>query len=334
MNVRIAMPTDMCSTNNVRRTRPVRHETRSGTRLSVAGAITLVVAVCLVLTSCVFSGHRSAPVSPSPAPNPSMHQTTVAAPPPGTTTAPESPAAGADTPLAEEFTKMENKLHATMGIVISAVGANPKQLVFGDWTTGPAWSTMKVPLTITALGEEIPSTVTDSMRAAITESDNAAAESIWDKLGGPVTAAHKVEAVLSNYGDPTTVEWRKLRPQFTAFGQSIWSLTNQARFTAAAVCDSASAPIFTLMGQVESDQRWGLGVIPDTRFKGGWGPSPTGSYLVRQLGVLKRRTGLTAVAVATEPASGSFNDGTQELTEVAKWLSSHVTELPTGQCDH
>jgi hypothetical protein len=221
-----------------------------------------------------------------------------------------------------------------MGIAISAVGANPKQLVFGDWTSGPAWSTSKVPLTITALREENPPTVTDSMRAAITESDNAAAESIWEGLGDPVKAAHKIEAVLAKYGDPTTVEWRRLRPPFTAFGQTIWSLTNQARFTAAAVCDSGNAPIFTLMGQVESGQSWGLGIIADTRFKGGWGPSPTGSYLVRQLGVLKTPTGLTAVAVATEPASGSFSDGTQELTEVAKWLTSHVTELPAGQCDH
>ncbi|WP_139798077.1 serine hydrolase [Mycobacterium noviomagense] len=229
---------------------------------------------------------------------------------------------------------MEDKLHATMGIVISAVGANPKQLVLGDWESGPAWSTMKVPLTITALDEENPPTVTDSMRAAITESDNAAAESIWENLGDPVTAAHKVEALLKKYGDPTTVEWRKLRPQFTAFGQTIWSLTNQARFTAAAVCDSSSAPIFTLMGQVEDDQRWGLGSIADTRLKGGWGPSTTGRYLVRQLGVLPTPTGLTAVAVATEPASGSFNDGTQELTEVSKWLTSHMAELPSGHCDH
>jgi hypothetical protein len=301
---------------------------------TLASVMTLVVVVCFVLTSCGFAGHHSAPASPSPASKPSIRHTAAPAPPPGTTTAPGSAPDSATTSLAEEFTKMENRLHATMGIVISAVGANPKQLVFGDWTSGPAWSTMKVPVTITALGEANPPTVTDSMRAAITESDNAAAESIWDKLGDPVTAAHKVEAVLSKYGDPTTVEWRKLRPQFTAFGQSIWSLTNQAPFTAAAVCDSGNTQIFTLMGQVESDQRWGLGVIPDTRFKGGWGPSPTGSYLVRQLGVLKTRTGLTAVAVATEPASGSFNDGTQELTEVAKWLSSHVTELPTGQCDH
>ena len=266
------------------------------------GVLTLVVTACLVLSSCASSEHHSDPASPSPAPTPSVRHTGVA--PAATTTAPQSPSADADKSLAAEFTTLENKLNATIGLVISAVGASPTQLVFGDWTSGPAWSTSKVPLTIAALREENPPTVTDLMRAAITESDNAAAESIWAGLGDPVPAAHKIEAVLAQYGDPTTVEWQRKRPPFTAFGQTVWSLTNQARFTAGAVCDSGNAPIFTLMGQVESDQSWGLGVIPDTRFKGGWGPSPTGNYLVRQLGVLKTPTGLTAVAVATEPSIG------------------------------
>jgi hypothetical protein len=241
---------------------------------------------------------------------------------------------GARMPLAAEFTELEKRLNAKMGLVVSAVGANRKQLVLGEWASGPAWSTIKVPLIIAALGEEHPPVITDSMRAAITESDNAAAESIWETLGDPVTAAHKVEEVLSRYGDPTTVQWRKVRPEFTAFGQTIWSLTNQARFTAAAVCDTANAPVFTLMGQVVTDQRWGLGLIPNTRFKGGWGPSPTGSYLVRQLGVLTMPTGLTAVAVATQPASGLFADGTEELTETSKWLTQHLAALPVGRCDH
>jgi hypothetical protein len=288
----------------------------------------------VVLTGCEFAQHHSVPAPASPAPTTSTRQSAGSAPPPQTTTAPGSVPGGAATTLEAEFTMLESTLHATIGIVISAVGSNPTQLVFGDWTSGPAWSTSKVPLIIAALGEENPPTVTDAMRAAITKSDNDAAESIWEKLGDPVTAEHKVEAVLHKYGDPTTVEWRKLRPEFTAFGQTIWSLTNQARFTAAAVCDSSNEEIFKLMGQVEDEQSWGLGVIPDTRFKGGWGPSKTGSYLVRQLGVLKSPAGFTAIAVATQPASGSFNDGTNELTEVAKWLTSHRAELPVGHCDH
>jgi hypothetical protein len=235
--------------------------------------------------------------------------------------------------LAQGFIELEQRLHARMGLIVSAVGANPKQLVLGEWASGPAWSTIKVPLIMAGLDEEDPPVITESMRAAITESDNAAAESIWEKLGDPVTAANKVEAVLSRYGDLTTVQWRKVRPEFTAFGQTIWSLTNQARFTAGAVCDTANAPVFQLMGQVVADQRWGLGLIPNTRFKGGWGPSPAGSYLVRQLGVLEMPTGLTAVAMATQPASGLFADGTEELSEVSKWLTQHLADLPVGRCN-
>lgn len=317
MNVRIGMPLDMCGNNY---------------RWSVAGVITLVVTVSLVLTSCASPENRSGPASSSPAPTPSVRHTAVATPQATTTTAPEPPAGDAGKSLAAEFTALEKKLNAKMGVVISSVGANPTQLVLGDWTSGPAWSTSKVPLTMAALREKNPPT--DLMRAAITESDNAAAESIWAGLGDPAPAAHRMEAVLAQYGDPTIVQSQRTRPPFTAFGQTDWSLINQARFTAGAVCDGANKDIFTLMGQVESGQSWGLGVIPGTRFKGGWGPSPTGNYLVRQLGVVKTPTGLTAVAVATEPASGSFNDGTQELTEVAKWLNSQVTKLPTGQCDH
>lgn len=293
-------------------------------------AVTVVMAICEVLTSCEFSRHRSAPGPASSALKPSVSHSAVPATPQGTTTTPAP--IGPSSPLAAEFTRLRDGLPAKVGVVISAVGAQLPQLVLGDWASGPAWSTMKVPLTMTALREASPPTVTDAMRAAITESDNAAAESIWEGLGDPIKAAHQVEGVLQKYGDPTTVEWRKVRPQFTAFGQTIWSLTDQVRFLAAATCDSGNAPILTLMGQVEGDQRWGLGVIPGTRFKGGWGPSPAGGYLVRQLGVLKTPSGLSAVAIATEPASGTFSDGTQELTEISQWLNSHLAELPAGQC--
>jgi hypothetical protein len=317
MNIRNAIPSDVWCNNR---------------SLPVAGALTLVMTVCLTLTSCGSSEHPSAATSASPTPAPPASHTAVATAPVAKTTPPQSPAPGPSTTLAAEFAALEKKLNARMGIVISALGSNPTQLAFGDWPPGPAWSTSKVPLTIAAIREKNPPT--DLIRAAITESDNAAAESIWSGLGDPVQAEHKMEAVLSQYGDPTTVQSQRVRPPYTAFGQTTWSLTNQARFTAGAVCDSANETIFNLMGQVESGQSWGLGTIPSTRFKGGWGPSENGQYLVRQLGVLETPKGRTAIAVATEPASGSFNDGTQELTQVANWLNSHLADLPAGQCGH
>jgi hypothetical protein len=236
------------------------------------------------------------------------------------------------TTLAAEFTQLAESLHAKMGIALSAVGNGQALTTWGDWQEGPAWSTIKVPLVMAAYRHANPPQVTDSMKAAITESDNAAAESLWAQLGDSPAAAQRVQQILQETGDPTIVESRRLRAEFTAFGQTIWSLTNQIRFIANAFCDSANASIFHLMGQVAPNQTWGIGDISGAEFKGGWGPSPSGKYLVRQIGVLTTPAGKVAVAIAAEPASGSFDDGTRDLGEVAKWLVDHLGVLPAGQC--
>jgi hypothetical protein len=234
--------------------------------------------------------------------------------------------------LAADFARLERTLNAVAGIAVSAVGSNLAPITLGEWRSGPAWSTIKVPLVIAALREQKPPKVTDAMSAAITESDNAAAESIWASLGDPVTAAHKVDAVLRQSGDPTNVQSQKVRPEFSAFGQTEWPLAEQVRFTSVAVCDKADVPIFALMGHVQPDQSWGIGTVPGARFKGGWGPSPSGKYLVRQMGVLAAPDGMVAVALAAQPASGNFDDGTAALTEIATWLTSHLSTLPAGHC--
>jgi len=234
--------------------------------------------------------------------------------------------------LSVDFAELQTKLHAVVGVALGAVGGAQAPILLGDWRSGPAWSTIKVPLIIAALRDENPPKVTDAMTAAIIESDNAAAESIWASLGDPVTAASKVEAVLRQTGDQTTVQSQKVRLEFSAFGQTVWSLTNQARFTSAAVCDNANAPIFALMAQVDTDQRWGIGTVSGAEFKGGWGPSPTGGYLVRQIGVLAAPNGRIAVALAAQPDSGKFDDGTAALSDMATWLTAHLGELPAGRC--
>jgi hypothetical protein len=236
--------------------------------------------------------------------------------------------------LATDFARLEPQLHAEVGIALSAVGGGGDPITLGDWHSGPAWSTIKVPLVIAALREQQPPVLTDAMRAAITESDNAAAESIWAGLGDPAIAARKVDAVLRQAGDPTTVQSQRVRPGFSAFGQTEWPLTDQVQFISVTVCDKATEPVLALMGQVTSDQRWGIGTLPDSRFKGGWGPSPSGSYVVRQMGVLTGSTGMIAVALAAQPSSGKFDDGVAAVTEMAKWLTAHLSALPAGHCDY
>jgi hypothetical protein len=264
-------------------------------------------------------------------------------PPPQTMLAPP-PAFPADNPpppeqplepgvtndLVASFSELAQTAGATIGVAVVPVGSGESALVLGDWTVGPAWSTIKVPLAIAAL-RETPS-LTDAASAAITRSDNAAAEELWASLGEPETAAEKVEAVLREAGDRTQVESRRLRPEFSAFGQTQWPLAEQARFLASAVCDDGNQAVVDLMGQVAGDQQWGIGNLPDTEFKGGWGPSTSGEYLVRQFGTVATPSGESAVAIAASPASGGFADGVNVLNSVAEWLAAHSAELPSGNC--
>jgi hypothetical protein len=304
---------------------PDRRTRTSRTRWIAGGTACVLISVAITAGGVILGRDLSSRPMSSPQSN---HPTTQApassSPPTITGTSPSN--------LAADFATLQAQLHAPVGIAVTAVGGGQPPITMGDLQSGPAWSTIKVPLAIAALREEDAQTVTPAMSAAITESDNAAAEAIWAGLGDPITAAHKVEAVLRDSGDPTSVEYRKLRPEFTAFGQTDWSLTDQAKFVASAACDTRDAQIFTLMGKVVPDQSWGIGTIPGSRFKGGWGPSTTGNYLVRQIGTLSAPTGTVAVAMAVAPASGSFTDGTTELTDVANWLHDHLAALPAGHC--
>ena len=293
---------------------------------ALGGAV--IVAAGAIVT--FYVSPSSAPVQP-PGPSSSLSATAnSSAPSPTATTAPNL--AG----LVGEFAKFQTGLHARVGVVVRPVGTGsvaPVALGGPDFADQPAWSTIKIPLVIASMRQHNTDHPTTAMMAAITESDNAAAESIWEGLGDPVIAAAAVGKVLHEVGDPTLVESRKLRPEYTAFGQTDWSLTNQATFLAAAACDPRNRPVLDLMGQVTGDQRWGLGALPDAQIKGGWGPAPSGRYLVRQIAVVPAgQRGVTVVAMAAEPDSGSFADGTRVLTQIGEWLRAHVEALPGAKC--
>jgi len=235
--------------------------------------------------------------------------------------------------LTNDFQQLQSSVQAEIGIAVTPVGGSGPTISLGQWHSGPAWSTIKVPLVMAALREEHPPPdVTGQMVAAITQSDNAAADAIWAGLGDPVTAAKKVDAVLAETGDHTQVQSTKLQPQYSAYGQTNWALTAQVRFLSAAACDGRNTAVLDLMGEIEKSQRWGLGTVTGTRFKGGWGPSPALRYLVRQMGVITTLRGDSVVAVAAEPHSGSFSDGVTVLDQVAAWLSDHIVMLPSGRC--
>ncbi|MFI6363924.1 hypothetical protein ACIBG0_14380 [Nocardia sp. NPDC050630] len=233
--------------------------------------------------------------------------------------------------LAAGFQELQLSLHAKLGMAIMPVGGE-KMVTFGDWTTGPAWSTMKVPLVI-ASQRKSSATSNYAATAAITQSDNAAADTLWQSLGTAQDAAKAVEAVLREGGDTkTTVPATKTRSDASAFGQADWALTEQVRFASRLPCLQESSSVIDLMEQITSSQRWGLGELTGAEFKGGWGPDTSGSYLVRQFGLIQGPGGQIAVAVATQPDSGTFADGINILDKLATVISQHLDELSGGSC--
>ncbi|WP_062984824.1 serine hydrolase [Nocardia anaemiae] len=233
--------------------------------------------------------------------------------------------------LAAGFQELQLSAHAKLGMAIMPVGGQ-KMVTFGDWTTGPAWSTMKVPLVIASQRKSSTSS-SYAATAAITQSDNAAADTLWQSLGTAQEAAKAVEAVLREGGDAkTTVPATKTRSDASAFGQADWALAEQVRFASRLPCLQQSSNVIDLMEQITSSQRWGLGELTGAEFKGGWGPDTSGSYLVRQFGLIEGPGGRIAVAVATQPDSGALSDGISILDKLATVISQHLDELSGGSC--
>ncbi|MEZ0363040.1 hypothetical protein ACAG26_04975 [Mycobacterium sp. pUA109] len=231
-------------------------------------------------------------------------------------------------PLAGSFAELAEAIPATIGIAFAPVGENTVSPL-GAWSKDVAWSTIKVPLALAALRADRAAAQPLAVKA-ITESDNAAAEQLWSQLGPPDQAAHRVQDILRETGDSTTVvESRRLRPPFTAFGQTQWTLALQAQFAAHLPCLPDAGPVVDLMRHLIPEQRWGLASGGDPA-KGGWGPGQASGYLVRQFGVVPTETGQVGVALAADAAS--YEAGTDALNRMARWVTAHKAELPTGRC--
>jgi hypothetical protein len=214
---------------------------------------------------------------------------------------------------------------ATIGVAV-AVPGRAEVSSLGQWSGGVAWSTIKVPLALAALR-------TDETRAqelaveSITKSDNRASERLWSLLGEPAEAARRVQAVIGESGDGVTVvESRRLRPGFTAFGQTHWTLAAQARFAAQLPSLPSAATVIDLMRRITTGQRWGL-AAKGFAAKGGWGPGVAGDYLVRQFGIVPMESGHVGVALAAEAHDGAFETGVDALNGLTDWLLGHLPEL-------
>jgi hypothetical protein len=241
------------------------------------------------------------------------------------------------------FRSLARSLPAEVGLAYAPVGRRGQVVSLGGLQTGAAWSTIKVALAARVIKDaggsgELSSSQRSLISSALTASDNAAAMSLWDELvsryGGASGAAHAVTKILSAAGDTGTSVSSVGRATFSPYGQTDWSLSGQASFMAAlaAGCVPGSSYLLDEMGQVVSDQRWGLGTVGSGAFKGGWGPGVDGGYLVRQMGTIPTKTGTAVITIAALPSDGSFSSGQALLDQLASWAAQNIRAPAGSSC--
>ncbi len=225
--------------------------------------------------------------------------------------------------LEDGFDELFGTAPANVGFAIAAPGRG-EVYSLGGWSVGVAWSTAKVPLAVAALRNDA-SQANDLVVKAITESDNAASERLWSQLGKPTDAARQVQAVIREAGDcATIVETQRLRPGYTAFGQTQWTLRGQAQFAANLANVPGAATVIDLMKSLVSEHRWGL-ARRGVAAKGGWGPGLKAGYLVRQFGIVPTESGEYGVALAVD--ASTFEAAVAALDTLTDWLFDHLPVL-------
>ena len=244
------------------------------------------------------------------------------------------------------FGRLESRLAGHLELTVAPLGAGAAETLGGDMPAH-GWSTTKVPV-LAALLEAREETLTSEERtwaeSAITESSNQAVLDLFHDLerleGGLAGASSYVQDLLRKSGDQATVVATAAPPAgaATTFGQTEWTPSNAVKFFSALArgCLLARAGtdyILGLMQNIEPSESWGLGAagFASVAFKGGWGPEPSGAYLVRQAGIVDVGSpSAAAVAIVAFSPAGpdSFEAGTRMVTEGATWLREHLRMAP------
>ena len=218
--------------------------------------------------------------------------------------------------------------HGEVGI---AVSDGTTTIEAGRTAPEAAWSTSKVPVLIAA--NRTGAADSQLVSSAITYSDNEAAKAAWAGLGEGTTAAQAAQSVIAESGDTATqVQSQVTRPEFTAFGQTMWSVGNQAKFMAGVRCVEGAQPIVDAMGVADPAQTYGLRTLPGALMKGGWGPSPAGVYDVRQMGIVQLGGLDVAVALIASSPDGQYASTQTVLTSMAEALAQTETQWPGPAC--
>jgi hypothetical protein len=243
-------------------------------------------------------------------------------------------------------------MSARIGVAVAPLGAGGTES-FGTLQTGHAWSSIKVPILVTLMRERREELNPQEMQwaaSAIEASDNEAAMSLFHRLerihGGLRGASAAVQGVMASVGNSATVATAPPPPgAVSTYGQTEWSIDEATAFFRALADGCLLGPsgteyVLDLMRNVIPEQRWGLGEAAfdpswSVGMKGGWGPEAgSGTYLVRQSGLIQSGSAGVAVTMIAEDSSGSFEAGAGDLTRIGAWLQENLRSLgqPASGC--
>jgi hypothetical protein len=210
---------------------------------------------------------------------------------------------------------------------------------FGNPQPPHAWSTIKPVIAAAVLrarragdlpgGRRPTPTEVLLIKRAIENSDNLAAADLFAELGSTDEATPKLQRVLARSGDDQThVNAQPLRPGFSTYGQTTWSLAHGSLFyrelANGCLLDGADwRLILNAMANVTAagGRTWGLPAagFHDLRLKSGWGPERgLTAYTALQYGIVGRaRTGGYVIAIAAQ-THGSAESAYALVTETAR----------------
>jgi beta-lactamase class A len=329
--------------------RPARIRSRAG----IGAAVLAVIAVAV--TTAAVHGHRataqnsalvsaassdSSPASPSATVGSDSDRATASASASTPATASASANASATPSAKPSATSSETAMEQLKKAAAAAEGS--VAVAATDLTTGAsldygdtdhafvAASIAKMDILATLLlqAQDNGTTLTSSQRALATRmienSDNTAADSLYQEIGesGGLDAANKRFGLTGTEGGPG-VYW----------GLTTTSAADQLRllrqvFTSSSKLSAASRSYEQeLMGQVESDQRWGVSAAAtDSGFalKNGWLPrSATGLWVINSVGQVSRDGHLLLISVVSD-GNTSEAGGISLVESVAKAAAETV----------
>nr|WP_284783008.1 hypothetical protein [Corynebacterium sp. MSK222]MDK8548069.1 hypothetical protein [Corynebacterium sp. MSK222] len=195
---------------------------------------------------------------------------------------------------------------AQVGVAISA---GEEKISAGDTGDGPAWSTIKVPIAITALQDGADPSLVD---LAIKESDNDAAYALWSQVQWEENVASEaVEKLLREHDSKASIE-------ADAFGYSTWPLQEQANFGAQLPCIKEAEYVHEVLNDIVEWQSVGLSKHASTRAKSGWGlDENSDDYTFRQFGVHEKDGKRVGVALSVIVEGEDYESGSAGIDDLA-----------------